>query len=397
MEFVDETTVTVRSGKGGNGAVAFRRERNLPLGGPTGGDGGNGGSVTFVADENADTLLPLARTQLYAASSGEPGKGNNRHGASAADIVVKVPVGTVFYEAGDLVRDLDRHGLAWTPVKGGKGGKGNSSFATATNRSPREFTYGEEGSERRLRLELKLIADVGLLGLPNAGKSTLLSRLSAARPKIADYPFTTLQPQLGIVSDGYGHELVMADIPGIIEGAAEGAGMGLKFLRHVERCHFLLHLVELLPLDGTKPADNFRVINAELRRHSPELARRPQLVVANKLDLTGSEAALAEFRAELAADLAAGPAGADDQAPVLAISAATGKGLPAMVREMFALRDSLRERRRDVIDADAGAGGGLVPDDDLAEGFARDGDEEFGDNFAEGSGDQPDADGASDP
>ncbi len=357
MEFVDETTVTVRSGKGGNGAVAFRRERNLPLGGPTGGDGGNGGSVTFQADENADTLLPLARTQLYAASSGEPGKGNNRHGATALDIVVKVPVGTVFYEDGEIVRDLDRHGLAWTAVAGGRGGKGNSSFATATNRSPREFTYGEDGEERRLRLELKLIADVGLLGLPNAGKSTLLSRLSAARPKIADYPFTTLQPQLGIVSDGYGHELVMADIPGIIEGAAEGAGMGLKFLRHVERCHFLLHLVELQPLDGTKPADNFRMINGELRRHSPELAGRPQLVVANKLDLTGSEEALTEFKRELAADFAANrcAAGEGDGTLVLAISAATGRGLREMVREMFRLRDGLRAGQRDAA-ADSGSG-----------------------------------------
>ncbi len=347
MEFVDETTVTVRSGKGGNGTVAFRRERNLPLGGPTGGDGGNGGSVTFVADENADTLLPLARTQLYAASAGEPGKGNNRHGASAADIVVKVPVGTVFYEGGVPLRDLDRHGLAWTPVRGGRGGKGNNSFATATHRSPREFTYGEEGQERRLRLELKLIADVGLLGLPNAGKSTLLSRLSAARPKIADYPFTTLQPQLGIVSDGHGHELVMADIPGIIEGAAEGAGMGLRFLRHVERCHFLLHLVELMPLDGGNPADNFRIINRELARHSPALAARPQLVVANKIDLTGSEEALARFKEEIAPDLTGCASGPSGGTRVLAISAATGKGLGEMLREMFLLRESLRGVRRE--------------------------------------------------
>lgn len=329
MEFIDETQVTVRSGKGGKGAVAFRRERNVPLGGPTGGDGGNGGSVIFVADRNADTLLPLARTQLYVASSGESGRGNRRHGSSAADLRIAVPVGTVFSEDGETVADLDRDGAEWLAVRGGKGGKGNASFATAINRSPREFTYGEEEEQRSLRLELKLIADVGLLGLPNAGKSTLLSRLSAARPKIADYPFTTLQPQLGIVSDGYGHELVMADIPGIIEGAADGAGMGLKFLRHVERCGFLLHLVELLPSDDSKPVDNLRMINRELAAHSPILAAKPQLLVANKMDLTGSEEALRELEEAVGE-------------PVIAISAAAGKGLKELLIAMFALRNQHR-------------------------------------------------------
>ena len=329
MEFVDETKVTVRSGRGGNGAVAFRRERNMPLGGPTGGDGGDGGSIVFVADRNADTLLPLARTQLYAASGGEPGKGNNRRGASADDVVVRVPVGTVFYERDAMVADLARHGMEWLAVRGGRGGKGNAGFATAVNRSPREFTYGEDGAERKLRLELKLIADVGLLGLPNAGKSTILSRLSAARPKIADYPFTTLQPQLGIVSDGYGHELVMADIPGIIEGAADGAGMGLKFLRHVERCRFLLHLVELLPLDGSSPAENYRMINRELAAHSPRLAAKPQLVAANKLDLTGADEARTRFEEEIGQ-------------PVLGVSAAVGTGLKELVKAMFELREEAR-------------------------------------------------------
>ncbi len=330
MEFIDETTVSVRSGKGGNGTVAFRRERNLPLGGPTGGDGGDGGSVRFVADRNADTLLPLARNQRYAAAPGEPGRGNNRHGASGANVAVSVPVGTVFHEKGAVVADLREHGAEWLAARGGKGGRGNASFASAVNRSPREFTYGEEGEEKTLRLELKLIADVGLLGLPNAGKSTILSRLSAARPKIADYPFTTLQPQLGIVSDGHGRELVMADIPGIIEGAADGAGMGLKFLRHVERCQFLLHLVELMPLDGSSPAENYRVINAELAAHSPALAARPQLVAANKIDLTGADRALERFRDETGL-------------PVPAVSAAVGTGLAELVRAMFALRETLRQ------------------------------------------------------
>ena len=329
MEFVDEAKISIRSGKGGDGAVAFRRERNLPLGGPTGGDGGDGGSVLFIADENADTLLPLARTQRYVAASGERGRGNNRRGPTADDVVVKVPVGTVFYEKGSVVADLDRHGANWLAAQGGKGGKGNAAFATSVNQTPREYTYGEEGMDRKLSLELKLIADVGLLGLPNAGKSTILSRLSAAKPRIADYPFTTLQPQLGIVPDGVGHELVLADIPGIIEGAADGAGMGLKFLRHVERCHFLLHLVELLPLDGTSALDNYRTINAELAAHSPALAGKPQLLVANKLDLTGAEEALEEFRAGVGL-------------PVLAVSAAVGTGLREMTIGMFRMREKIR-------------------------------------------------------
>ncbi|MCL2000625.1 MAG: 50S ribosome-binding GTPase, partial [Planctomycetes bacterium] len=221
-------------------------------------------------------------------------------------------------------------------VRGGKGGRGNASFAAATNRSPREFTYGGDGGERRLDLELKLIADAGLLGLPNAGKSTLLSRLSAARPKIADYPFTTLQPQLGIVSDGFERELVLADIPGIIEGAAAGAGMGLKFLRHVERCGFLLHLVELLPPDGSSPAENWRVINQELAAHSPVLAAKPQLVAANKLDLTGADAAL-----EVLSEAVGGT--------VTGISAIAGTGLRELVRAMFEIREEVR--------SNAGGGG----------------------------------------
>lgn len=330
MEFVDETKITIRSGKGGDGAVAFRRERNMPLGGPTGGEGGEGGDIIFHADENADTLLPLARTQRYIAGSGERGGGNNRRGKSADDVDVRVPVGTVFFEDGEVVADLDTHGAEWLAAAGGRGGKGNATFASPVNQSPREFTYGEEGIERKLHLELKLIADVGLLGLPNAGKSTILSRLSAARPRIADYPFTTLQPQLGIVPDGYGHELVMADIPGIIEGAADGAGMGLKFLRHVERCHFLLHVVELLPLDGSSPADNYRIINQELAAHSPTLAAKPQIIAANKIDLTDSDIALEEFREALGQD-------------VFPISAAVGTGLKELLIAMFNLRRELRQ------------------------------------------------------
>ncbi len=324
MRFVDETKIHVRSGRGGDGIVSFRREKNIPLGGPDGGDGGRGGSVILRASADMDTLLPLARAQTYAAANGEPGRGHNRHGHSAADVTVKVPVGTVVSSSGKVLADLDREGVEFIAARGGRGGRGNRGYASATNQAPQEFTYGEDGEQKDLELELKLIADVGLLGFPNAGKSTLLSRLSAARPRIADYPFTTMQPQLGIVSDGHAHELVMADIPGIIGGASKGAGMGLEFLRHVERCRYLLHLVDLCPIDGTYPLDNYHAINRELENFSPVLASKPQLVVGNKLDLTAAPDSLEWMRDEL-------------DVPVLGISAVTGEGLKQLVREMFRL------------------------------------------------------------
>lgn len=324
MKFIDETTISIRSGDGGNGKVSFRRERNVPFGGPDGGDGGNGGSILFRASENVDTLLQIDREHKYIAKNGEPGGGNNRHGKNAADICIEVPVGTVISCERTVICDLIRHGQTYLAAKGGKGGRGNRTFATAENQVPTEFTYGEDGVAMKLHLELKLIADVGLAGFPNAGKSTLLSRLSAARPKIADYPFTTLQPQLGIVSSGYGHELVMADIPGLIEGAAEGHGMGHEFLRHIERCRIVLHLVNLCPIDGTYPLDNYYTINSELEKFSRELAGKPQLVVGNKLDLTGSDGALEWLREEL-------------NIPVIGISAATGEGLPELKKALFQL------------------------------------------------------------
>ncbi|MBN2713769.1 MAG: Obg family GTPase CgtA, partial [Planctomycetes bacterium] len=264
------------------------------------------------------------RNQEYFARNGEPGMGNNRHGKSADDVTITVPVGTQVSCKGEVLFDFTSDGETFVVAKGGKGGFGNSRYATSVNQMPDEYTEGEDGVSLKLRLELKLIADVGLLGFPNAGKSTLLSRLSAARPKIADYPFTTMQPQLGIVSSGYGHELVMADIPGIIEGAADGAGMGVEFLRHVERCRILLHLVNLCPIDGTYPLDNFHAINKELKNFSPVLASKPQLVVGNKLDLTGSDDALEWLRDEI-------------DAPVLGISAVTGEGLKELTRELFKL------------------------------------------------------------
>ncbi len=324
MKFVDETVIRVRSGKGGDGAVSFRREPHRPFGGPDGGDGGAGGSVILAAAKNVDTLLPLARAQQYAAKNGEPGRGNNRYGKAAADVLVSLPPGTIVHRGDQLIADLARPGQTVVVARGGSGGRGNKSFASPQNQVPREFTRGQEGEEASLHLELKLIADVGLIGFPNAGKSTLLSRLSAARPKIADYPFTTLQPQLGIVTDGHTHELVMADVPGLVAGAAGGAGMGTEFLRHVERCRFLLHLVDLSPIDGTYPLDNYHAINHELKLFSEVLAGKPQLVVGNKLDLTGADDSLDWLREELSL-------------PVLGISAVSGAGLPELMRGLFRL------------------------------------------------------------
>ncbi len=332
MQFVDETTIFVRAGNGGDGAVSFHRGRNLPFGGPDGGDGGDGGTIIIRASRNADTLLPLARTQRYLARNGEPGAGRCRHGKSAPNVIIEVPVGTVIHKDGAVIADLQQEGAECVVARGGKGGRGNRSFATAENQAPREFTYGEEGAEALLHLELKLIADIGLIGMPNAGKSTLLARLTAARPKIADYPFTTLQPQLGIVSDGHDRQLVLADIPGLIEGAAAGAGLGMEFLRHVERCRILLHLVDLVPLAGD-PLQNWSAINEELRLFSANLAAKPQLTVGNKLDLTGADKALERLRA------IAPP-------PVLGISAVSGQGLADLRQTMFALlRQYSREDR----------------------------------------------------
>ncbi len=322
MKFIDETEILVRSGRGGDGIVSFRREKNVPFGGPDGGNGGSGGSVYLVASGNVDTLLPLSKGQKYIARNGEPGQGKNRNGKSADDVIIPVPIGTEVWCDGEVVADLIEEGQQWLAVTGGRGGRGNRSYVGAENQAPREFTYGEENHSKRLQLELKLIADVGLAGFPNAGKSTLLSRLSAARPKIADYPFTTMQPQLGIISSGFGHELVMADIPGLIEGASEGAGMGHEFLKHIERCRFVLHMVNLCPIDGTYPIDNFHAINYELKNFSDKLGNKPQLVVGNKLDLTAAEDSLEWLRDETGCE-------------VIGISAITGEGLEELRRALF--------------------------------------------------------------
>ncbi len=289
--FLDSAHIQVRSGKGGDGCVSFRRQKYIPKGGPDGGNGGDGGSVVLVADGNVETLLDFAGRHHWRADDGEPGRGKQQWGAKADDLEVLLPPGTQVFDddTGDLLIDLARSGQRVVIAEGGRGGFGNEHFKNAVNQTPREATPGEPGTELSLRLELKLVADVGLLGKPNAGKSTLLSAVSAARPRIADYPFTTLIPQPGVADLGDGRRLVLCDIPGLIEGAADGAGLGHRFLRHVERTAVLVHLLEVEPADGSDPVANYRAIRAELEGYSPALAEKPEVVALSKVDLLGTE------------------------------------------------------------------------------------------------------------
>jgi GTPase len=302
--FVDEATIHVKAGDGGNGCVSFRREKYIPKGGPDGGDGGNGGSVVFVADVHKDTLLDFSGKHHWTAQRGEAGMGKKMFGKGGDDLVVPVPPGTMVFDLdhGNLLADLNEPGRRIVIARGGKGGRGNWHFRTPTNQAPRYAEPGEEGQERRLRLELKLIADVGLVGMPNAGKSTLLRAISAARPKVADYPFTTLEPQLGIVElTGY-RRLVVADIPGLIEGAQHGAGLGHNFLRHIERTKVIVHLLDLFPTDDSDPVENYRTIRRELEAFSPRLAAKREVIAANKMDLSvdqEGEQAVERLRREL--------------------------------------------------------------------------------------------------
>ncbi len=284
---VDRARIFVRSGKGGDGCMSFRREKYIPKGGPNGGDGGDGGDVILVGDPSIDTLLSLTHKPHYRAGHGIQGKGSQMHGANGDDKIVKVPLGTLVTDeaSGELLADIAVDGQELVVAKGGKGGWGNEHFKSATNQAPRETTNGEPIEEHILRLELKLIADVGLVGMPNAGKSTLLSAVSAARPKVADYPFTTLQPHLGIAELDINRRLIVADIPGLIEGAADGAGLGHRFLKHIERTGALLHIVDVLPIDGSDPVSNYKAIREELERYSKELAAKDEIIVLNKVDL----------------------------------------------------------------------------------------------------------------
>src|SRR3954466_12801092 len=289
--FVDRVEVEVQGGRGGNGCVSFRREKYVPHGGPDGGDGGEGGSVVIVAKNGVNNLAGLSHHRFWRGPSGSPGSGANKQGKSAEDLTIEVPPGTLIIDAkgGFILKDLTQDGDSVIAARGGASGRGNAHFKTAVNRAPRDSTPGGEGERRELVLELKTIADVGLIGKPNAGKSTLLSRLTRARPAIADYPFTTKHPNLGIVTVDGDRQFVMADIPGLIEGAHAGAGLGHEFLRHIERAGILVHLVEPLPADESDPITNYRVIRAELAQYDERLAERPEIVVVSKAELPGAE------------------------------------------------------------------------------------------------------------
>jgi len=328
--FVDEVEIFALAGGGGDGCVAFRREKYVPHGGPAGGDGGHGGSVFLQADESFTTLQHLAGKHHWQAGRGGHGEGKNRHGKNGGDVTILVPAGTIVYDAdlGIVLKDLARPGESVRVAAGGRGGRGNVHFKSPTNQAPRTRERGQPGQQRRLRLELKLIADAGLVGRPNAGKSTLLSRLSKARPKIAAYPFTTLHPHLGIVEMPRYRRFVMADIPGLIEGAHEGAGLGDAFLRHIERTRILVHMVDICPTDG-EPADHYRAIRRELRQYSASLAEKREIVVANKMDLTDAEENLRELRGRLGCE-------------VVAISAVTGRGIEELTERVW---QTLEEER----------------------------------------------------
>jgi GTP-binding protein len=324
--FIDEIDIFVKGGDGGAGCVSFRREKFVPRGGPDGGDGGDGGSIVLEADPAITTLLDFHYQRHYTAERGQHGKGANKHGASGADTVLRVPLGTAVSEREDgrPLGDLTERGQRLLVARGARGGRGNARFATSTNRAPRRADLGRAGEERWIHLELKLLADVGVVGFPNAGKSTLVSRVSAAKPKIADYPFTTLVPTLGIVRAGEDRSFVIADLPGLIPGAAEGKGLGHRFLRHTERTRLLVHLIDLDPSTGRDPLADYQAIQDELHAYSEELASRPQIVVVNKVELPGTGPAR-----EAVERFCAGRG-----LPFHAVSAITGEGLPALVHDM---------------------------------------------------------------
>ena len=285
--FIDEAKIYVKAGDGGNGCVSFRREKFIPKGGPNGGDGGKGGNVYLQAVEDLDTLMDFAGKHHWQAQNGRPGSGGNKHGADGQGLIINVPPGTLIYDTDLdlLLKDLNKAGMKVCVCRSGRGGRGNKAFATPTNQTPRHAEPGKKGQERNIRLELKLIADAGLVGMPNAGKSTLISRCSAARPKIADYPFTTLEPVLGIVELSGFRRYVLADIPGLIEGSHNGAGLGIEFLRHIERTRILVHILDIMPVDDSDPAENYKAIRQELDLYSKTLAKKQEVIVANKIDL----------------------------------------------------------------------------------------------------------------
>jgi GTP-binding protein len=328
--FIDEVVILVKAGDGGNGILAFRREKFVPKGGPSGGDGGRGGDVVMVASQHYNTLLHFRFNPEHKAPRGRHGEGSNKKGRDGNDIEIATPVGTIVYDAqtGDVLHDFTVAGDKYVVAKGGRGGRGNARFTSSTHQAPTEHEDGKPGEERRLRLELKLLADVGLVGFPNAGKSTLISRISAARPKIADYPFTTLEPNLGVATAGTGDDdfrtFVVADIPGLIEGAHEGHGLGIQFLRHVERTRLLVHLVDVSELSGRKPVDDFNIVMKDLASFSEELVGKPMILVATKLDAAQDPKRISSLRALAKRRGLA----------FYKISAVTGEGIPELKRAM---------------------------------------------------------------
>ncbi|MEM4408188.1 MAG: GTPase ObgE [Candidatus Caldarchaeum sp.] len=334
VKFIDEAKIYVKAGRGGNGCISFRREKFVPRGGPDGGDGGKGGDVVIEARSNMTSLLDFRYKQHYRAKSGEHGRGKNQHGKGAPPLIVPVPVGTVVKDAatGKVIADLTRDGQRVTVARGGRGGKGNARFVTPTRQAPRYAERGEDGEERTLQLELKLLADVGIVGFPNAGKSTLISRISAATPKIADYPFTTLFPNLGVVRYGEGKTFVIADIPGLIKGAHEGAGLGIAFLKHIERTRVLIHLLDLSPYTGRDPIEDYKTMNEELASYDADLMKKPQIVAANKIDLKEAQDNLSKVRDYFE----------KEGIEVIPISSLTGEGLDRLIQKTVAVLE--RER-----------------------------------------------------
>jgi GTP-binding protein len=354
MKFVDEAEITVIAGNGGNGCASFRREKFIPLGGPNGGDGGNGGSVWVRADENLNTLVDFRHQRQFRAERGENGMSSQKYGRAGVDVVIRVPVGTLVYNVAtdEVIGDLTEHGQTVLVAQGGQGGLGNMHFKSSVNRAPRKATSGTDGDERDIRFELKLLADVGLLGFPNAGKSTLIRAVSAATPKVADYPFTTLYPNLGVVRIETDRSFVIADIPGLIEGAADGAGLGALFLRHIQRTRLLLHLVDLSPLDeDIDPATQVRAIERELERFDADLLAKPRWLVFNKADLLAEEER--QGRAQAVVD-ALGWAG-----PWFVVSALAREGTWPVMLQTMAFLDAMRaqadEERADLARAEANA------------------------------------------
>lgn len=331
--FIDYVKITAKSGNGGNGAITFRREKYVAAGGPDGGDGGRGGSIYFTVDPDLNTLLDFRFKRKFHAENGKNGEGGHRFGKSGEDLYIKVPIGTIVKDAetGKLVTDLSREGQTELILPGGRGGKGNSHFATSTRQAPRFARDGEKGTQKEFILELKLLADVGLLGFPNVGKSTFISKVTSAKPKIADYHFTTIVPNLGVVKGEYGDSFVIADIPGIIEGASEGTGLGLQFLRHIERTRLLLHFLDVSGSEGRNPIEDFNIINEELKKYSEKLATRKQVIVANKADIMQDEILYKQVE-ELAKEKGL---------EIFKISAATGEGIKELMQRISVLLKEL--------------------------------------------------------